>query len=234
MTADINEEQLTIETVEMLHALARDLVAQRLAHADQLGPDAPFDATPIVTAATPMFAALNCVNRQVQLGARSFKARTHEARLVAEQAHLRLQNLLFEQNHLEHEIRRCKQYESEFQNLPLHELGELQQLASQTAPPEGLVVPLPEDAHELMLARLAFELAERTRFDREKKELGASKSKLVKDNNVKKAKLEGLEAQVEDFVNAAKAIQSKMHDDSSSKAVDVAIASEQTVDQPLE
>lgn len=49
------------------------------------------------------------------------------------------------------------------------------------------------------------------RFDEEKKELGARKALLVKENEVKKKQLEDLEKQVDDFVAAAKAIQAKMH-----------------------
>jgi hypothetical protein len=57
---------------------------------------------------------------------------------------------------------------SEYQNLPLHSVEELRELAAQENPPPGLQVPLPagdteESAHELMLVRLAFELAERKR-----------------------------------------------------------------------
>lgn len=59
-------------------------------------------------------------------------------------------------------------YRSTYQDLPLHSLDELRELAAREEPPAGLQVPLPagdtqESAHELMLARLAFELAERKR-----------------------------------------------------------------------
>lgn len=57
---------------------------------------------------------------------------------------------------------------SEYQNLPLHSVEELRQLAESDTPPKGLEVPLPEgeteeELHKLMLVRLAFELAERKR-----------------------------------------------------------------------
>ncbi|KAM0788125.1 hypothetical protein ACM66B_001290 [Microbotryomycetes sp. NB124-2] len=225
MTTATKGQQLTAQAVDTLHALARDLVAQRLAHAEQLGADSPFDAAAIVTAAAPWFAALNSVNRDVQAGARAFKQHTHDARILAEQAHLRLQNLLFEQNHLEREIRKCQEYESEFQHLPLLPLLELEALAAQPTPPDGLTVPLPQDSHELMLTRLNFELAERQRFDAEKKELGQSKAKLVKENDIKKANLEALERQVDNFVQAAKAIQAKMHEEPA-QAVPALVAAE--------
>lgn len=57
---------------------------------------------------------------------------------------------------------------SEYQNLPMHSVDELRQLATSQDPPQGIEVPLPEgdseeQLHKLMLARLAFELAERKR-----------------------------------------------------------------------
>lgn len=60
---------------------------------------------------------------------------------------------------------------SEYQILPLHSVDDLRELAARPDPPAGLEVPLPagdtqESAHELMLARLAFELAERKRCAR--------------------------------------------------------------------
>jgi THO complex subunit 5 len=50
----------------------------------------------------------------------------------------------------------------------MHSVEELRELAASETPPEGLELPLPEgdseeDLHKLMLARLAFELAERKR-----------------------------------------------------------------------
>lgn len=124
-------------------------------------------------------------------------------------------------------------HSSEYQNLPLHSLDELRQLAAQENPPVGLQVPLPagdteESAHELMLVRLAFELAERkrfvpfflrfvvdgiaflcadlsltvsVRFEEERKELGVVKTKLIKENEVKKARLEELEKQLNEFIS---------------------------------
>lgn len=52
---------------------------------------------------------------------------------------------------------------SQYQDLPLLPAEDFAELYNQSTPPPGLVLPLPEDPHELMLARLTFELAERTR-----------------------------------------------------------------------
>lgn len=111
-------------------------------------------------------------------------------------------------------------------------LDELRTLAASDSPPNGLVVPLPEDEHELMLARLDFELAERKRYrlyldnlsrrrtaadecdsyDEEKKALGTNKAKLIKDNEIKKNNLEELEKKLDGFVEEARSIQAKLHE----------------------
>ncbi|GAA5855557.1 hypothetical protein JCM8547_007889 [Rhodosporidiobolus lusitaniae] len=201
--------------IELLQNLSTDLVSSRL---ENTADPSSFDPQPFLAQSAPLFAALHGVNRRNQLHAKECRARTQEARLEMDAAHLRLQNLLFERNHLEREIRSCQEYSSEYQNLPLHTIDELRELAALENPPAGLQVPLSagdteESAHELMLARLAFELAERKRFEEERKELGAVKAKLIMENEVKKARLEDLEKQLHEFVEKAKGIQAKMQEE---------------------
>lgn len=62
-----------------------------------------------------------------------------------------------------------------------------------------------------MLARLEYELSERRRLDDEKKQLGLQKAQLVKENELKKLKLEALEQQLDGFVRSAREIQAKIH-----------------------
>ncbi|CEQ42984.1 SPOSA6832_04860 [Sporobolomyces salmonicolor] len=220
------------QLVAFLRALSDEIVAARQAN------DADFDPAPYLAQAAPLFGALHSVNRNSLLFAKQCRAKTQDARLDMDAAHLRLQvsphlelrrrgladnksmlqNLLFERNHLEREIRSCEEYSSEYQNLPLHSLEELQELANAPEPPAGLKLPLPEgdteeSAHELMLTRLAFELAERKRFEEERKTLGMQKAKLVKENEVKKARLEDLEKQLTEFVEKARGIQAKMNEE---------------------
>ncbi|GAA6004694.1 uncharacterized protein JCM10292_002481 [Rhodotorula paludigena] len=200
------------QLVALLRSLASSLVQARLDSPDS------FDPQPYLAQSGPLFAALHGLNRVGQLHAKECRTLTQEARLDMDAAHLRLQNLLFERNHIEREIRSAEEYSSEYQNLPLHSVDELRDLAAAAEPPAGLQVPLPEgtseqSAHELMLARLAFELVERKRFEEERKELGLVKAKLVKENEVKKARLEDLEKQLTDFVEKAKGIQAKMQEE---------------------
>ncbi|GAA6038872.1 hypothetical protein JCM8097_000545 [Rhodosporidiobolus ruineniae] len=207
------------ELLTLLRDLSSSLVSQRLASEDP----ASFDPQPYLAQSAPLFAALHGVNRNNLLQAKECRVRTQDARLEMDSAHLRLQNLLFERNHLEREIRSCEEYSSEYQNLPMHTVEELRELAAAEQPPAGLELPLPEadtveSAHELMLVRLAFELTERKRFEEERKELGVAKAKLIKENEVKKARLEDLEKQVTEFVEKAKGIHAKMQNEPTSSS----------------
>ncbi|POY72623.1 hypothetical protein BMF94_4451 [Rhodotorula taiwanensis] len=217
MGASLQDQHLPAEhLVGLIRSLADQVVQAKL---DSPAPDhAAFDPEKVLAQSAPAFAALYGLTRATQLDAKSCRAKTQEARLEMDAAHLRLQNLLFQRNHIEREIRAAEEYSSEYQNLPLHDLDELRQLAADQEPPVGLQVPLPagdsdESTHELMLARLAFELAERKRFEEERKELGAIKAKLVKENEVKKARLEELEKELTEFVGKGKGIQAKMQDE---------------------
>ncbi|KAG0667625.1 hypothetical protein C6P46_000162 [Rhodotorula mucilaginosa] len=197
------------ELIALIRSLADQVVQSRL---DDTDPDT-LQAEAVLAQSAPVFASLYGLTRATQLDAKESRARTQDARLEMDAAHLRLQR-----NHIEREIRAAEEYSSEYQSLPLLDLDQLRHLAASAQPPAGLEVPLPEGdsdeaAHRLMLARLAFELAERKRFEEERKELGAVKAKLVKENEVKKARLEELEQQLTDFVNKAKGIQAKMQDE---------------------
>lgn len=118
--------------IALLRTLSEDVVATRL----EPNPSSPFDPTPFLSSSAPLFAALHAVNRNSLLFTKGCKARTQDARLEMDSAHLRLQvswvggavvsarqdagadslsvagqNLLFKRNHLEREIRKCEEFE---------------------------------------------------------------------------------------------------------------------------
>ncbi|GAA5826411.1 hypothetical protein JCM10212_001284 [Sporobolomyces blumeae] len=205
------------DLVSLVRSLSSDLVEARSSSSSD-NSTAAFDPSPFLARAAPLFAALHASNRDALVTAKESRVKVQDARLDMDHAHLRLQNLLFERNHLEKEIKACEEYQSEYQLLPLHAVSELERLAAQSPPPDGLQVPLPDSStlegqHALMLARLAFELAERKRFEEERKSLGTEKAKLVKENQQKKNRLEQLEKQLTEFVDLAKGIQAKMHEE---------------------
>jgi len=75
--------------------------------------------------------------------------------------------------HLEREIEKCNRFASIYQDVPLHSIEEYKQLAS--------VNNDEQNDHQLMLSRLAFELAERQRLEEQRKSLAAEKESKMKE-----------------------------------------------------
>ncbi|KAA1106531.1 hypothetical protein PGT21_035939 [Puccinia graminis f. sp. tritici] len=160
----------------------------------------------LILLAAPLFARLKSINRSSSSMVSSFKSQTQLIRNQVDQIHLDLQNLIYERRHLEKEIKKCQDFESEYQNISIHSLEEY----FERNPEDKRDGPEEIDGHELMIKRLKFELSERKRFEAEKKELLQKKLKLSKENDEKKSKLDELEKQLDRFVVTAKEIQSKM------------------------
>jgi THO complex subunit 5 len=57
-----------------------------------------------------LIAQLKAINRETNAASRSRKQVTAEARHEMDQAHLGLQNFLYEKRHLEREIEKCRQF----------------------------------------------------------------------------------------------------------------------------
>ncbi|POW09877.1 hypothetical protein PSTT_06535, partial [Puccinia striiformis] len=160
----------------------------------------------LILLAAPLFARLKFINRNSSSMVSNFKSQTQKVRNQVDQIHLDLQNLVYERRHLEKEIKKCQEFESEYQNISIHSLEEYFERNPEDKREEPDVI----DPHELMIKRLKFELSERKRFEAEKKELLQKKLKLSKENDEKKSKLDELEKQLDRFVVSAKEIQSKM------------------------
>ncbi|PLW20706.1 hypothetical protein PCANC_07412 [Puccinia coronata f. sp. avenae] len=160
----------------------------------------------LILLAAPLFARMKSINRSSSSMLSSFKSQTQKVRNQVDQIHLDLQNLIYERRHLEKEIKKCQEFESEYQNISIHSLEEY----FERNPDDNRDGMDEIDPHELMIKRLKFELSERKRFEAEKKELLQKKLKLSKENDEKKSKLDELEKQLDRFVVTAKEIQSKM------------------------
>ncbi|KNZ56976.1 uncharacterized protein VP01_2273g1 [Puccinia sorghi] len=150
----------------------------------------------LIVLAAPLFARLKAINRSSSSMLSTFKSQSHKLRNHVDQIHLDLQNLIYERRHLEKEIKKCQEFESEYQNISIHSLEEY----FERNPEDKRDEPDSIDAHELMIKRLKFELSERKRFEAEKKELLQKKLKLSKENDEKKSKLDELEKQLDRFV----------------------------------
>ncbi|KAI9783990.1 MAG: hypothetical protein M1839_002935 [Geoglossum umbratile] len=138
------------------------------------------------------------LNRQAVLNVRETKQITAEARQEVDRLHLQLQNLYYEQRHLRGEIAACDAYDHKYQQLPLIPIEEYLRLH-------------PEDSeaseHELMIARINHEHAERETLEQERQGLLKKKQGLIADNKKRRDDLANLDKDLEKFIDAAKPIQ---------------------------
>ncbi|KAF9879036.1 hypothetical protein CkaCkLH20_03269 [Colletotrichum karsti] len=143
-------------------------------------------------------AHLRGLHRAANLAARETKAQTAEARQEVDRLHLQLQNLYYEQRHLEGEIEACESYDHTYQKLPL-------------IPVEDFLAIHPEHANDdenaLMIARIGHERAEREALEQQRLELVGKKQKLMAENKKRKDDLANLDKDLEKFIDAAKPIQ---------------------------
>ncbi|KAG2367364.1 Fms-interacting protein-domain-containing protein, partial [Suillus spraguei] len=176
------------------------------------------DSTSIQTRANALVARLKALNRNANAATRACKQATTEARHDMDQTHLGLQNLLYEKRHLEREIDKCRQFASIYQDVPLYSLSEFKILA----PPEARSDDVLQNAHQLMLNRLSFELARsihnlpyryshlNNRLDHKRKELTTQKEELLKHSKLKLATVESVKTQIESLMKAAADIQKRV------------------------
>ncbi|KAF9055292.1 hypothetical protein BDZ89DRAFT_1055879 [Hymenopellis radicata] len=156
--------------------------------------------------AAALISRLKAVNRASNHATRLTRETTTAARQEMDQSHLGLQNLLYEKQHLEREIQKCRQFASMYQDVPLYSLEDFIELAPEQArSPEALA-----DEHQLMLNRLSFELAERTRLDQQKKEILLVKKDLLKESKAKQTTMDNIKAHIDQVSLLASDIQKKV------------------------
>ncbi|EAW11206.1 uncharacterized protein ACLA_088970 [Aspergillus clavatus NRRL 1] len=145
-----------------------------------------------------LLAQLRGQNRDAILRVRQTKQFTAEARQEVDRLHLQLQNLYYEQRHLTGEIAACESYDHKYLALPL-------------IPVEEFLTLHPEhrdlDSHELMIARINHEHAEREKLEQARQELLKRKQALIAENKKRKDDLASLDQDLERFIDAAKPIQ---------------------------
>ncbi|KAI1002873.1 hypothetical protein K3495_g5325 [Podosphaera aphanis] len=143
-------------------------------------------------------ALLRGLHRDAHIGARETKTLTAEARQEVDKLHLQLQNLYYEQHHLEGEITACESYDHKYQQLPL-------------IPIERFKAEYPEyanaDETTLTIARIDHEHAERLKLEEQRQGLLKKKQGLIADNKKRKDDLANLDQDLEKFIDAAKPIQ---------------------------
>ncbi|KAG5940423.1 hypothetical protein E4U53_007592 [Claviceps sorghi] len=140
---------------------------------------------------------LRGLHRNACISARETKTQTAEARQEVDRLHLQLQNLYYEQRHLQGEIAACESYDHKYQQLPLIPVDEF--LAQH---PEHAG----DDENELMVARIDHERTEREGLEQQRQELLKRKQKLIAENKRRKDDLANLDQDLEKFIDAAKPI----------------------------
>lgn len=145
-------------------------------------------------------AKLRGLNRRAILDTRATKQKTAEAKSEIDTLHLQLQNLYYEQRHLRGEISACEGHDHKYQSLPLISVDDF--LA---ANPDLHSV----DEHDLMIARINHEHAERQALEEQRQQLLKKKQSLIAENNKKKDELAALDKEVERFLTGGAAVQKK-------------------------
>ncbi|KAL0474443.1 Fms-interacting domain-containing protein [Neurospora intermedia] len=143
-------------------------------------------------------AQLRGLHRSAHFKARETKGQTAEVRHEVDVLHLQLQNLYYEQRHLEGEIAACESFEHTYQKLPLIPVEEFLALHPEHAD---------DDENDLMVARINHERTEREALEQQRVELQKRKQKLIADNKKRRDDLANLDKDLEKFIDAAKPIQ---------------------------
>lgn len=136
-------------------------------------------------------AQLRGLNRKAVLGVRSTKQETAEARQEIDSLHLQLQNLYYEQRHLRGEIAACEDYKHTYEEI-------------QMIPQEEFLALHPEyqdsSEHDLTVARIQNEHAQRQALEEQKQQLLKRKDALIKETNAKKEELGKLDVEMEKWI----------------------------------
>lgn len=185
------------ELKQVLSALS-DLSSNKTAAAS------PASSTDLLVKSAPLFTSLKRINRLIHLNALHQRERVGEERSKVDSARLALQNLKYEESMLEQEVRSCQEFQSIYQDIPLHSLEEFKAARTESDALDE------SDPHALMLARLHFELKERKRLQEHKQKRQQDRNDVDKDNKLKKAKLEHVERSLKDLSAAANSIQSRL------------------------
>lgn len=162
----------------------------------------------IVQAGVPLLAQLRALNRTANERARIGKRKVSEARSQIDAVSISLQNLKYQERHLQDEIRQCRDFQSVYQTIALVELDEFKEKATAEDTAEDVL----NDHHALQLARLRFELSERKRLENEKRRVQTQKAALLKENRVKKRRLEGLESDLKDMLSGTARVRSRFEE----------------------
>jgi THO complex subunit 5 len=132
--------------------------------------------------------------REAQFAARDTKASTAEARQEVDRLHLQLQNLFYEQRHLQNEIAACESYEHPYRQLPLIPVEDFLELHPEHSE---------SDEVALTVARIDHEHAEREALEQQRQRLLKRKQGLSLEMKKRKDDLASLDQQLEAFIDVS-------------------------------
>ena len=152
-------------------------------------------------------------NRRLAHLVHETKAQTGTSRAEVDRLHLSLQNLYYEQRHLQGEIAACEEYPHTYKQLPLISEHEFLEKYPDWSHEQSILDtdnsgPAPSSREEsLMRARIEDEHNARKLLEWEKQDLIKRKLELAKENAKRKEQLVNLDKDLETFIEAAKPIQ---------------------------
>ncbi|KAG2493497.1 hypothetical protein HYH03_008313 [Edaphochlamys debaryana] len=181
------------QSVEALRRLAETCVSAR-----------KLDAQDATTKGLLLLLQLKEESRKLAFKAEEEREETSRFKTRLEQAHLQLQNLLYEKEYYEKEIHECQSFRFKHSDSAIGLVPAEQFLAS--ASPEVLT-RIGEDPHKLMLERLRDELAQRKAMVAKLEELKKSKTATRQEVDKRKRTLDDLQQQLQGLEENAKPLQ---------------------------
>lgn len=136
-------------------------------------------------------AQLRSLNRKAITSVRDTKSSTAEARTEIDSLHLQLQNLYYEQRHLRGEIAGCEDYKHIYAEIPMIGLDDFMALHPELET---------ASEHDLTVARIEDEHAQRRALEEQKQALLKRKEALLKDVGARKDELAKLDTEMEKWV----------------------------------
>lgn len=116
---------------------------------------------------------------------------------------LKLQNLIYEADHLKKEINKCISFKSEDEDIELVDMESFLQLAPEASRQSEVL----EDKHVLRMARLEFELQQRKEYAQQCKELEKNKEQVAQKIVSVRENLDSLEPSLLNVLKATRPIQ---------------------------
>lgn len=146
-------------------------------------------------------------NKSLSMHTEELRASTSDKKNEIDQSNLQLQNLQYEKQYYEREIRACNSFASAFSD---EQIGLMSVQDFMKCAPRELTEGIENDEHKLMLNRLAHELQLRKELVSQLEQLNGTKASLMRNVAEQRATLANLPTQLQSLENASKQLRSVM------------------------